>query len=48
MTYKQILDACERRSLRRFYVCCILPSIVLLLLFLSASTYCAVNLLSFR
>lgn len=48
MTYKQILDACERRSLRRFYVCCILPSIVLLLLFLSASTYCAINLLSFR
>lgn len=48
MTYKQILDAWERRSLRRFFVCCTLPSIILLLLFLSASTYCALNLLSFR
>lgn len=48
MTYKQILDACERRALRRFFACCTLPSIILLILFLSASVYCAYNLLSFR
>lgn len=48
MTYKQILDICERRSLRGFFVCCTLPSVILLLLFLIASTYCALNLLSFR
>ena len=28
--------------------CCTLPSIILLILFLSASVYCAYNLLSFR
>lgn len=48
MTYKQILDEWERRALRRFFACCVLPSIIFLLLFLSASIYCAYNLLSFR
>lgn len=48
MTYAQILDAWERRSLRKFFACCVLPSVILLLLFLSASVYCALNLLSFR
>ena len=48
MTYKQILDEWERRAHRRFFACCTLPSVILLILFLSASTYCAYNLLSFR
>ena len=48
MTCKQILDEWERRALRRFFACCVLPAIILLLLFLSASIYCAYNLLSFR
>lgn len=48
MTCKQILDAWERRSLRMFFVCCTLPSVILLLTFFTASAYCALNLLSLR
>lgn len=46
MTPDNNLDGWERKHLRRFYACCVIPAALSLLLFLSASIYFAYRLLN--